>query len=348
MVDAKGAPKERSSTGRHVAEVLALSSLSTPMAIRVAATLKIPDLIAQGEHRAERLASASGADPGSLLRLMRHLATVGILAERPSGGFELTELGETLRSDHPSGLRPWLDATGALGRSDLAFFGLLETVRTGRPAYEGVFGRPFWDDLSVTPELGDSFDTLMASERGRAVGEIAEAVAWAAVSAVVDVGGGTGRQLARIVKGNPDLQGVLVDLPATAAAAGRYFVEEGIASQCSTAAGSFFEPLPPDADLYLLSFVLHDWSDTAAARILRRCADAVARNGRVVIVEHVLDDAQMGRRVTGMDMRMMTTFGGRERALSEYAALAETAGLKVERAQPIPSGASVIECVPAA
>ncbi|MEU9377177.1 methyltransferase [Streptomyces sp. NPDC048255] len=317
------------------------------MAIRVAATLKIPDLIAQGECHPDRLASDSGVDPGSLLRLMRHLATAGILTERPSGGFELTDRGETLRSDHPAGLRPWPDTTGALGRSDLAFFGLLETVRTGQPAYEGVFGRPFWDDLSETPELGDSFDTLMASERGRAADEIAEALAWTSVSTVVDVGGGTGSQLARIVKGNPHLRGVLVDLPATAAAAGRHFVEEDVASQCSTAAGSFFEPLPPDADLYLLSFILHDWSDTAAARILRRCADAVARNGRVVIVEHVLDDSQTGRRITGMDMRMMTTFGGRERALSEYAALAETTGLKVVQAQRIPSGASVIECAPA-
>ncbi|MFJ3520420.1 MULTISPECIES: methyltransferase [unclassified Streptomyces] len=278
---------------------------------------------------------------------MRHLATVGLLAERPSGGFELTDLGETLRSDHPAGLRPWLDTASALGRSDLAFFGLLETVRTGRPAYEGVFGKPFWDDLSETPALGDSFDTLMASERGTASDEIAEAVAWTSVSTVVDVGGGTGSQLARIVKGNPRLRGVLVDLPATAAAAGRHFVKEGIASRCSAAPGSFFDPLPPDADLYLLSFILHDWSDTEAARILRRCAEAVAPEGRVVIVEHVLDDSPTGRRITGMDMRMMATFGGRERALGEYAALAETAGLKVVQAQRIPSGASVVECAPA-
>lgn len=316
------------------------------MAIRVAATLKIPDLIGQGIHSPDRIAVATCTDKGSLLRLMRHLAAVGILAERPSGGFELTNLGGVLRSDHPAGLRPWLDMTSALGRSDLAFFGLLETVRTGQPAYPGVFGRPFWDDLSEDPELGASFDALMASERTTAALEIAAAVDWNGVSSMVDVGGGTGRQLVQIAKCNPHLYGILVDLPATAAAAGRHFEEEGIANQCRPVAGSFFDPLPPDADFYLLSFILHDWPDTEATQILRRCTEAVTRNGRVAIVEHVMGDAQTGRRITGMDMRMMATFGGRERTLAEYTGLAGAAGLEVGRVQRMSSGSSIIECTP--
>jgi SAM-dependent methyltransferase len=227
----------------------------------------------------------------------------------------------------------------------MAFFGLLETVRTGYPAYPSVFGKNFWDDLSENPDLGASFDTLMASERAKAATEIAETVDWSSITSVVDVGGGTGRQLAQIVKGRPYLRGILVDLPATAAVAGDFFKQRGIADQCSLATGSFFDPLPAGADFYLLSFILHDWSDADAARILRQCAEAVHRHGRIAIVEHMLDD-QGGRSITGMDMRMMATFGGRERASAEYRSLAETAGLAVEKVQRIPSGSSIIECVP--
>ena len=106
----------------------AAADLLTPMAIRVAATLRLADHITAGTCTADALAAAVGADRDALARLMAHLVTAGVLAQTGEGTFGLTGLGEQLRDDDPAGIRPWLDLEGAIGRADLCFVELLHTV----------------------------------------------------------------------------------------------------------------------------------------------------------------------------------------------------------------------------
>src|SRR4051812_16618707 len=104
----------------------AAADLLTPMAIRVAATLRLADHIAAGTRTAGALAAAVGAAPDPLDRLLHHLVSAGVLVVEPgSNEFGLTELGSQLRDDDPGGMRPWLDMDGALGRADLSFVELL-------------------------------------------------------------------------------------------------------------------------------------------------------------------------------------------------------------------------------
>ena len=117
-----------------------LLSLVTPMAIRVAATLRLADRIAAGTRTAGELATAVDADPDALARLLGHLVTAGVLSRAGNGSYGLTALGEHLRDDDPAGVRPWLDLGGAIGRADLCFTQLLHTVRTGEPAFPRQFG----------------------------------------------------------------------------------------------------------------------------------------------------------------------------------------------------------------
>jgi hypothetical protein len=142
-------------------ELSAAADLVTPMAIRVAATLRLADHIAGGTQTAAALAAATDADRDALRRVMDHLVTAGVLSRAGTGSYGLTTLGEQLRDDDPDGLRAWLDLEGAVGRADLCFVQLLHTVRTGEPAFPVQFGRPYWDDLSADPGLAASFDALM-------------------------------------------------------------------------------------------------------------------------------------------------------------------------------------------
>lgn len=132
------------------------------MAVRVAATLRLADLMAGGAEHVDELAERSGADAGALGRMLRHLACRGVFAERSPGRFTINEVSDLPRSDHPSGMRRWFDLDGFGGRMDLAFTGLMHTVRTGQPAWEAVFGAPFWDYLAADREMAASFDATMA------------------------------------------------------------------------------------------------------------------------------------------------------------------------------------------
>ncbi|UQU63339.1 methyltransferase [Couchioplanes caeruleus] len=304
--------------------IWAAADLLTPMAVRVAATLRLADHIAAGTRTVEALAPAACAEPDALDRLMNHLVTAGVLSRTDDGVFALTELGEQLRDDHPDGMRAWLDLEGAIGRADLCFTQLLHTVRTGEAAYPRQFGRPYWEDLAADPRLAASFDALMGS---RLVDgdQVAAAYPWGALGHVVDVGGGNGTLLIALLRAHAGLRGTVVDLAGAAARAEEAFAEVGGRAEAVAVAGSFFEPLPAGAGGYLLSGVLHDWDDESAVRILRRCAEAAGPDGKVIVIE----DGDGGAPDTEGDLRMLCYVRGRNRTPDQIGVLARAAGLEL-------------------
>ena len=306
----------------------AAADLATPMAIRVAATLRLADSIAAGTRTPEALAVAVHADPDALERVMAHLVTAGVLT-RNDAGFGLTDVGEQLRDDHPAGVRPWLDLEGAIGRADLCFTELLHTVRTGEPAYPRRFGRPYWDDLSADAALFASFDALMGGRLAEDAPVVAEAYPWGGLGSVVDVGGGDGTLLLAILRAHPGLRGTVVDLAGPAARAEQAIASAGLGERAGAVVGSFFDELPAGAGGYLLSGVLHDWDDEPAGRILRRCADAAGYAGRVLVVDHFGGPVD-----TEGDLRMLAYVRGRERTLDRLAELAAAVGLHLGSCTP--------------
>ncbi|SHF04555.1 methyltransferase [Streptoalloteichus hindustanus] len=321
--------------------LLELSDVITPMAIRVAATLRLADRIAEGRTTVPALAEATGTQPDALGRLMRHLVTAGLLVERPDGEFALTGLGAKLRD--AVGLRAWLDVRGAVGRADLSFVRLLDVVTTGKPAYPEVYGRGFWDDLAGDPALAGSFDALMAGQIHAEAAAILAGYDWGSVGHVVDVGGGNGALLTALATAYPELRGTLVDLPGPAQAAARTFAEAGVADRCRVAPGNFFDPLPAGGDVYVLSSIIHDWDDERSAAILRRCAAAAGSGGRVLLVEGLVDAGRDQLPRSPMDLRMLTFIGGRERSAAQLAALGATAGLTQRSVRTISPYRSLVE-----
>ncbi|GAA3455289.1 methyltransferase [Dactylosporangium matsuzakiense] len=303
----------------------ALADLVTPMAIRVAATLRLADHIIAGTRTPEALAEAVQADPDALRRLLEHLATAGLVT-RTGDGFALSPLGEQLRGDHPDQFRDWLDLEGSIGRSDLAFTGLLHTVRTGEAAFPRHFGRPFWEDLAADAARQASFDNLMGGRLTRDLPAVATAYPWGAAGHVVDVGGGDGSLLLAILAAHPGVRGTVVELPGAAAKAEAAIAAAGLADRAAVRTGSFFDEgvLPAGAGAYVLSGVLHNWSDADATRLLRRCADAAGPGGVVLVADHIGDDYN-----TEGDLRMLTYFKGCERNLDRLRQVAAAAGLTV-------------------
>ncbi|OKI74150.1 methyltransferase [Micromonospora sp. CB01531] len=322
----------------------AAADLVTPMAIRVAATLRLADHIAAGTRTTDALAAAVDVDRDALGRLLRHLVTAGVLSRAGTGTYRLTALGEQLRDDDPEGVRPWLDLEGAVGRADLCFVELLHTVRTGEPAFPRQFGRSFWDDLSADPRLGESFDALMGARLVADAPAVAAAYPWSTLGHVIDVGGGNASLLIAILRAHPDLLGTVIDLAGPVARAEQAITSAGLGPRAGTQVGSFFDALPAGAGGYLLSGVLHDWDDEDAARILQRCADAAAETAKVFVVDHI-GDAQGDASDTEGDLRMLCYVRGRERTLDQLGELARSAGLQVSSVRPAGSR-SIIELHP--
>jgi hypothetical protein len=222
---------------------------------------------------------------------------------------------------------------------------LLDYVRSGLPAYQQVFGRPFWEDLAVHPAIGAEFDALMGpAGHGVPDYDVELSDGWDAVRTVVDVGGGTGAMLASLLRRHPQARGILVDLPGTVARAGRLIESLGVAGRVTVEGQSFFDPLPSGADLYLLKSVLNDWPDEPTVAILRRCAEA-ARTSQATIAVLGGVAADETPRSLGIDMLVA---GGKTSTLSQFTELACRAGLDVIAARTQSSGRYVVECRPSA
>lgn len=147
--------------------------------------------------------------------------------------------------------------------------------------------------------------------------------------------------LAEILRLRPEIHGMLVDLPRTVAVSAEIFSAAGVADRVTTVGQSFFDALPPGADLYLLRGIINDWPDREATAILRRCAEAARPNGRGVVLKSVSPDGAP----RGLTIEMVLV-GGKHRTLTEFRELAQAAGLEVIAAEPQASGYFVVECRP--
>jgi len=319
--------------------------LATPWCLHVAATLRLPEHIAAGHAGVTDLAAAAGCDADALHAVLGHLVSQGVFTEESPGRFACNRAAEQLAS------MPFLDLDGIGGRMARTWGTLLDYVRTGQPAYQQVFGRPFWEDLAAHPRIGAEFDALMGpAGHGVPDFDIELSDSWEAVRAVVDVGGGTGAMLASLLRRHPHTRGILVDLPGTVARASEIIESFGVGDRMTVEGQSFFGPLPAGAELYLLKSVLNDWPDEPTVAILRRCAEAAeaaeaaaTAKASIAILGGV--SADEAPRSLGIDMLVA---GGKTNTLAQFTELARRAGLDVVAAGTQSSGRYVVECRPRA
>jgi hypothetical protein len=310
-------------------------------AVHVAAALGIADLLADGPMTAAQLARAVQAHEPSLYRVLRLLASLGVLTEHDHRSFSLTMLGERLRTDAPASMRSWSMLTDI---SLQAWEPIIETVKTGKPGVDLVTGMGPFEFLAAHPDLARIFQAAMSERTAAFAPGVAAGYDFSAVRTVADIGGGAGTLLAAILRAHSHLHGFLLDRPPAVADAAATFAAAGVADRCQIVPGDFFQGVPGGADAYILANVLHDWDDTHAVRILAACRQAMAEGGRVLIVERLIpDDPADAVPVLLSDLNMLVLTGGRERTNAEYGQLLAEAGLKLAKVQPVAPPYGVIE-----
>lgn len=201
-------------------------------ALSVAAALGVADVIADGPRPVTEIADAVGADAQALYRVLRALGDVGVVEERERRTFALTELGGLLRTDSPGSMRNWAQLVGLPPWRGM-WTDLLQTVRTGEPAFERVFGRPPFAYLAEHPEYAGVFDAAMTDLSKGVTGVVVDSYDFRDARTIVDVGGGNGALLAAVLGTSPDAHGVLFDRPEVVPGAQRLLRDPGLTGRCT-------------------------------------------------------------------------------------------------------------------
>lgn len=312
-------------------------------ALYAAAKLAVFDILADGPKTSSEIASAAGAHEPSLRRLLRFLTAVDILLEDNSGRFAATEMGELLRADHPQSVRAWALMFGA------AFFWrpwgqLYETILTGLPAFNRVYGEPEFSFLSHNPDEATAFNAAMTSGTSGLLTDLLDACDLSGLTRIVDVGGGQGALLRGILERYPRAKGVLCEMPSVAAQA-RELRGSAVEKRCEFAGGDMFQSVPLGGDAYILKWIIHDWNDAEAIQILRNCRQAISDKGKIMLVERIIGPSNQPDPAKWSDLMMLVMLTGRERTEPEYRELYAAAGFKLTRV--IPAGEfSIIEGIP--
>lgn len=311
----------------------------------VTAELGLADLLAAGPRSAEELAATAGLHAPSLQRVLRALGMLGVVSEQAAGSFALTPLGAALCEGAPGCARSViLTFCGpACGR---AFDEFAHSVRTGGTGFEKAFGVPLFGYLAEHPEDARRFSETMIGFHGSEPQAVAAAYEFGSLDTVIDVGGATGNLLAAVLAAHPHVKGVLFDLPHVVSQAAPLLAARGVAERATIATGDFFTSVPAGGDCYLLSHILHDWTEARCLTILDNVRRAMKPNGRLLVVEMVLPPGDAPHPGKLLDMIMLVTTGGKERTQPEYAELLARAGFRLTRVVPTGGAASVLEAVP--
>jgi SAM-dependent methyltransferase len=227
-----------------------------------------------------------------------------------------------------------------------AWASLAHSVRTGESAFLKVYGMPHFKWLQANAEEGAIFNEAMTSLTGVAADAVTQAYDFSRVAKIVDVGGGYGLFLSKILRANPHTSGILFDLPHVAEGARRLLTAAGLNARCQVLCGDFFTSVPAGCDAYVLKHILHDWDDARCERILNHCRDAMAPGGRVLVVEMVVPPPGVPSFSRLIDLEMLAiSTNGKERTEREFADLLAKSGLALARVVPTQSPYSVLEAL---
>jgi SAM-dependent methyltransferase len=309
-------------------------------AIYVAARLGIADHLAQQERSSEELAARVGAHPRALQRLMRVLVSFRVFAQSQSGAFAIAPIGALLQSDVPGSMKSFALWSG--GVSYRTFGGLEHSVKHGKPAFEEIFGAPFFEYLASSPDDSGLFDEMLAWNTTPLLDALCS-LDLSSTRLVVDIGGGRGDLLKGLLASQPHLRGILVDGPRVQVRARELIAAAGLESRCEIRCADILSADLPAGELYVLKSVIHGLDDRDAAQLLANCRRAMAPGGRVWLIELILPPGDQPSPSKLMDLLMLVGCDGRERTENEYRTLISANELQVSRIVPLKNGFSLLE-----
>jgi hypothetical protein len=297
--------------------------------VYVAAKLTIADQLVDAPQHISALALANNCHEGALYRVLRALASNGVFTETTTGTFAMTDTASSLLSNGPESGRSFLLAE--LGEFYHPWGNLLHSVKTGEVAFDNYYKFNLWQYYNANPEEGVNFNQAMSQLTRYVDKSIIEAYDFSVADTIVDIGGGSGALLSAVLEVAPGSKGILFDQPEVAREAAARFVANGLSDRCIAQGGSFFDAVPAGADLYMMKYILHDWSDENVIRILTSCAVAMKTGSKLLVIDSVIPEDNEPNIGKLMDVNMLVVTGGRERTAVEFDYLFKETGFLINR-----------------
>ncbi|MCB8905466.1 MULTISPECIES: methyltransferase [unclassified Streptomyces] len=313
-------------------------------AVRAAVRLGVADALDDTPMTVEDLAAAVRTQPRTLRRLLRALSCQGVFTENPDGTFAHTEMSRLLREDDPHSLRyialwctePWTWEVWPK---------LDEAVRSGRNAFEDVYGKEFFTYLNEeAPESAYVFNRAMTTSSQQSARDVADLLDLQGAASVADIGGGQGHVLASLLERHPALNGTLLDLPGVVENADPRLRDGGaLSSRVRVVAGDCREDIPVQADVYIIKNIL-EWDDDSTRRALANVRGAARPGARVVVIENLVDDTPSMRFTTAMDLLLLLNVGGAKHTRQSMVDRLTDAGLVIGEIRPVNAYLHAFEC----
>lgn len=296
-------------------------------AMFAAVSLGIFDLLERGPSELQELAQSLGANVDALERLLNACVSLGFLKKEGARYSNLPVASTYLVRSSPETLAGYiLYSNNAL----YPLWGHLEdAVREGTHRWKQTFGsdQPIFDHFFKTDQAKRDFLLGM-----HGFGQISSPAVVAAFDLgqfkrLVDLGGATGHLPVAACAHYPSLRAAVFDLPGTIEVAREFVERSGFQDRIELIPGDFFRDPLPEADLYSVGRILHDWSEEKIRSLLRKVYDTLRRGGALLIAERLLDEDETGPVASLMQsLSMLVCTEGKERTLSEYTALLKGAG----------------------
>jgi acetylserotonin N-methyltransferase len=294
-----------------------------------ALSLGVFDALHEGPASLENLAGRLHSPSHALERLLGACCGLGLLERRDGLYHNRPVATRFLRVHSPETL------SGYMLYSDRISFRLWarleDAVREGTHRWNQEFGggANIFEHFFATEDAKLTFLAGMHGLGLLASPALAAAFDLSRFRRLVDLGGGTGHLAIEVCRKHPGITACVFDLPSVTPVAQHYIAQAGLADRIATAAGNFFDDALPQADLYSVGRILHDWSDEKVRALLEKVHKALPSGGGLLICEKILNEERDGPATAYLQsLNMLVCTEGRERTASEYEQLAKAAGFR--------------------
>ncbi len=276
---------------------------------------------------AVEVAQAGGWDAGATGRLLDANAALGLL-RKTGESYANTAMADAYLW---SGSAHWL---GAYVRySDEALYpmwgNLADAVREGGPRWKQTFGfdGPLFSSFFHTDQAMRDFLRGMHGFGMMNSPTVVRAFELSGFRRLVDLGGATGHLAIAACEAYPAMRATVFDLPKVCVVAREYVAASEARERLDVVEGDFFSGELPEADLYSLGRILHDWGAEKIEVLLRKIFERLPSGGALLIAEKLLNEDGVGPVHVNMQcLNMLVCTEGQERSLGQYRELLERAG----------------------
>lgn len=296
-------------------------------------TSGLADALGEGSRRPDELARELGLDADVTRRIVDGAVAARLMRLDRDGRASLTRLGGPLRRDHPYSVASWMAYQAAPARSDATSHFATQLREGAEPSgHRRSFDKSIWEWFGEHPEAGAEFGHAMRELTAIDLGALARAYPWPRRGTICDVAGGIGTLLAAILDRRPRARGVLLEDGAVLDEAEGFLRERGVADRVERRRGDLFGELDATADVYVMKWILHDWSDDACRGILARVRATMPSGSKLVAIDQRREPGRPSPISAMTDLHMMCVCeGGRERTPGEVHGLMSDAGLRPGR-----------------